>query len=467
MAASFPNLYSYSSQTGMVIPTADEIKVNVQNALSEIFGSDMDFTEDTPNGRLVESLTLMFKNVVGVNAQNINQLNLSYASGQYLDAIAAFYNLFRLPAVGSKVEVNVYSETPEYVFPTGTVVYDYFGNAYTIMNNNDGSVPSITYNGIRTGTVPMSGGTFAGKYYAQGWVESVETGPIIPVIIRDTYTTDPGTVNQQLVLSSENGTLAEGTIILANNVTGSILGRNEETDFELRKRIQDIRDFGGSSTMAIANRIWRESPYLRTVRVLENNTSSNKTVAGKTLIPNSVMVVVSGDIPEDSTGTQKRMDIATSIFKSKAAGIAYTDTASTDINTTSEYSIITNQTSQWNNVRRNIIPVTDQSSGLTSNVVFYEGRGIRIGLDISLKINGYSGVDIESEIRNTILQYVGGKITTLTSTELMMILSSSISGIFITSLVMKTIDPSDNVITEITPTAFDVITPFWIHISVD
>lgn len=461
MAASFPNLYDYNSQTGMIIPTVDEIKENVQNGMRDIFGSDIDLSDETPAGRFVEALALMFKNVVGANAQNMNQLNISFASGQYLDALAAFYGLSRLPAIGSKIEVQIYSTTPEYVVPTGTILYDRYGTSYSVLNNNDGSVPSITYDGIRTGSTPISGGTYVGKYLGTGWIESTEAGPIIPIITK-WYVSDKGA---DLRLTSDSG-LEDGIVILANNMPGSILGRFEETDFDLRRRIQTTRDFGGASTMAIANAIWGAVPSLRTVRVLENNTASNKTVSGKTILPHSVLVCVGGNIPEDSTGTQMRKDIANAIFASKAAGIAYTDYSNNDINNNGD--ILTNQNTTWQFVRRNIIDITDPSSGQINKVIFYEARGIRVGIQLSLRINGYSGTNIVTDVKNIINQYVGGKIETLTTTELMMVISSSITGVFITDLTMTVYEgDTPTTINSITPNAFEVITPDWIEITVE
>jgi len=462
MAASFPNLYEYNAQTGMIIPTVDEIKSNIQNGMREIFGSDIDLSDETPAGRFVEALALMFKNCVGANAQNMNQLNISFASGQYLDALAAFYGLSRLPAVGSKIEIVVYSTSPEYVVPTGTILYDRYGTAYRVLNNNDGSVPSITYDGIKTGsTAILAPSPYAGMYSASGWVESVEVGPIIPVITK-WYVSDKGA---DLRLTSD-ADLESGIIILANNLPGSILGRYKETDFDLRKRIQTTRDFGGASTMAIANAIWGAVPTLRTVRVLENNTASNKTVSGKTILPHSVLVCVGGNIPEDSTGTQMRKDIATAIFASKAAGIAYTDYSDNDINNNGD--ILTNQNTTWQFVRRNIIDITDPSNGQVNKVTFYEARGIRVGIQLSLRINGYSGTDIVTDVKNVINQYVGGKIDTLTTTELMMVVSSSITGVFITGLTMTVYEGSTpTTINSMTPNAFEVITPDWIEITVE
>jgi hypothetical protein len=73
-----------------------------------------------------------------------------------------------------------------------------------------------------------------------------------------------------------------------------------------------------------------------------------------------------------------------------------------------------------------------------------------------------------TDVKNIINQYVGGKIETLTTTELMMVISSSITGVFITNLTMTVYEgDTPTTINSITPNAFEVITPDWIEITVE
>ena len=71
----FPDLYEYASQTGIVIPQTSDIKQLIVDAFERIFGADVSTSDETPMGRFIEALTMLFVNVLGVNAQNANFLN--------------------------------------------------------------------------------------------------------------------------------------------------------------------------------------------------------------------------------------------------------------------------------------------------------------------------------------------------------------------------------------------------------
>lgn len=95
MATSFTyGLADYLTESGIIIPNVSDVQERIENAFREIFsGQDLDTTTETPIGRLIEALTLMIVNVVGINAQNANQYNLNYATGAYLEALASLFML--------------------------------------------------------------------------------------------------------------------------------------------------------------------------------------------------------------------------------------------------------------------------------------------------------------------------------------------------------------------------------------
>lgn len=94
-AISFENLYQFIDATGIVIPYTDEVKTSVENTFKEIFGADLDVSEETPVGRLIEAVTMLYVTFLGVNAQNANGFNIRTATGEYLDALGNIYGLLR------------------------------------------------------------------------------------------------------------------------------------------------------------------------------------------------------------------------------------------------------------------------------------------------------------------------------------------------------------------------------------
>lgn len=93
--ASFGNLYDYKTKNGTIIPVTANVKSTIEQAFKDIFGSDLSIEAETPMGRLVEALTFLFVDVLGVNAQNANSFNPEVAAGQYLDSLGKLWGISR------------------------------------------------------------------------------------------------------------------------------------------------------------------------------------------------------------------------------------------------------------------------------------------------------------------------------------------------------------------------------------
>ena len=91
----FGSLYDYSSSKGIVLPQTSDIRETIANGFKEIFGQDISTDSTTPIGRFIEALTLLFINVLGVNAQNANFLNPEQAVGKALDNLGAIFGIKR------------------------------------------------------------------------------------------------------------------------------------------------------------------------------------------------------------------------------------------------------------------------------------------------------------------------------------------------------------------------------------
>lgn len=497
MAVSFTDILSYSTETGMVIPQTSDIKQNIQNAMFEIFGSGFDTTEETTNGRLIEALTILTKNAIGVTAQNINYLNLNAVSGKQLDDYATFFGITRLPATKSRVVIEVDSNTRNYHLPSGTILVDKSGNRYKIVSYRGDVLAGSTtiVNDIVDGVYCMV--QDSNSYIGYGYAEAEETGPIFP---QGEGADNMGGQEDQYIelslLSSDSKIKSIYVINAGVSSTGdtlptgmSVLGREEESDFYLRKRIKEARDFGASSTMAIANAIWKAYPELRTVRVISNDSSSETVISGVKLYPHSILVCVSGllSLTDTIITDSVRQEIALNIYKTKAAGVAYTDPRpNADINSyvwdttgavvgTFETGLTVNSSENpgANSFRKNIIDIKDVSTGIDHKVVFYEAKAKSFFIDCSVSINGYTGNSIKDDIIKVINTYVGGKINTLTTNELSLIITASIPGVFIQnmSFYIYSFDSSNESadrldLSAITPSALEVLIPKSIEIKI-
>lgn len=486
MAVSFTDILSYSTETGMVIPQTSDIKQNIQNAMFEIFGSGFDTTEETTNGRLIEALTLLTKNAIGVTAQNLNYLNLNSLSGKQLDDYATFFGITRLPATRTRMLITVFAKSNGYHLPSGTTLKDSDGNRYQIVKyrGDVNTSSTLVVNGIVDGVYCMA--KTGSEYRGYGYAEAIETGAIFPQL------NEPLDNNNKLALEYPNdningvyvdtiGTMDDGSMI---PIGMSVLGRDEESDFYLRNRIKEARDFGASSTMAIANAIWKACPDLRTVRVISNDEDSEKTINGVKLYPHSVLICVSGllSLTDTIITDTVRDEIATNIYKTKAAGVGYTDPReNADLNSEvwdasggvtglvrSMLTVNTSENPGGNSFRKNIIDVTDISTGIDHKVVFYEAKAKAFNISCSIKINGYTGDSVQKDIKKIINTYVGGVINTFTPQDLSTIVTASLPGVFITNMRFFTTSTTegDIEITSITPSALEVLIPKQIEVKV-
>ena len=91
----FGNLYDYSSSKGIIIPQTSDVYSKIVDGFKTIFGGNVATDPTTPIGRLIEALTLLFINVLGVNAQNANFLNPEQAIGNALDNLGAIFGIDR------------------------------------------------------------------------------------------------------------------------------------------------------------------------------------------------------------------------------------------------------------------------------------------------------------------------------------------------------------------------------------
>ena len=92
----FGDLYEYATTNGIVMPQTSTVKAQIENCFKNIFGADFSVESSTPQGRLIEALTLLFVNVLGVCAQNANCLNPRQALGSHLDNLGELFGIKRL-----------------------------------------------------------------------------------------------------------------------------------------------------------------------------------------------------------------------------------------------------------------------------------------------------------------------------------------------------------------------------------
>lgn len=277
------------TNTGITVPQASDIKTAFQGVFTNALGTDLSLDDATPQGEIIDDLTLI-KQVANTNDLYLfNQFNPETAEGIFQDAIASIYGLKRKEATHSIVNC-------ECIGVQGTVI-----DSNAMAQNANGDV----FQAIETKTIPSSG-TVTVQF------QSVETGNI---------PCGANTVNKVY-------TVISGWDSVNNSVAGTE-GQIEESrlDFEERRKKELARN-ARSSLGAVLSAVW-EVEGVADVAIEQNRTGSNKTIKGITLSPHSIYLCVNGGEPND---------IAQAIFNSLSGGCDTTSTATSIVGSyTDEY----------------------------------------------------------------------------------------------------------------------------------
>lgn len=282
-----PQVGTFSSgvvQDGEFIEDTQVLLGIYQQLFKSAFGMD---TPDpaTPMGRIIEQLAILTANGMRVNVQNANQLVLSAAAGQQLDAIALWFGLYRKPAVSTTVTATLTGERGT-TLPAGLRARTEEGAVFVLTED-------VTF---PTEPTPVND---AEVYLATAVFRAVETGSIgCPA---HTLTTiDTPDLNWFTVTNDEDG----------------VLGRETETDDSLRARIDASRFHGNGFIYSMKNAI-EAIDGVNSSMVVENYTGEQKTIHGiGDMTPHSIFVCV------DCADTDLQ-EVAQAVFDQKPCGTDY------------------------------------------------------------------------------------------------------------------------------------------------
>lgn len=266
--------YKYNSLNGIIVPDTGEVQTDVENEFLSNFGADLDTSPSSPQGRLIEMETLSRVGVIGFNALVANQINIDYATGQFLDAIGAFYGVSRKGATRTRV-LSTITGVAGTIIQAGSLAKTTVGDLFYLEN---------------TETIP-SGGTTTAYFLSQ------ETGAV------------PCATGTLTTIVSQ--TLGWETI---NNPAAADIGEDMESDSDFKKRIKSARYTGTALTESIKSRL-QLIDGVKSSFAYDNGESTAIVYDGITIDAHSIVVVVDGGTNED---------VAKALFESISAGCGYT-----------------------------------------------------------------------------------------------------------------------------------------------
>lgn len=275
------DLYKYNTEQGIIVPDTDEVKTEVENEYLSVFGADLDLSASTPQGRLIEMETLARQQAVGLCALIANQINIDYATGQYLDGIGAFYGVSRLGTTQTRVLATV-TGVEGTIIPAGSIAATTSGDRFYCENDTE---------------IPASGSTtsyFLAEEYGEVPCGTHALSEIISQIVGWE--------------SVDNGASAD-------------IGENTESDLEYKKRIKNTRYNGNSLIQSIQGAL-NQVENVKSSFVYDNGTGSAITYDGISIPAHSILIVVDG-------GTD--YDVAAAILQKKSSGSGYTAITDQDV----------------------------------------------------------------------------------------------------------------------------------------
>lgn len=266
--------YQYIETTGVVVPDTSKVKEQVQAEFKSALGQDLDISDSTPQGRLIEAETIARKRTIENMAMLANMFNKNQAFGIFLDSLASMFGIERVGATRTRVTCTC-TGTANTTIPANAQAKDTNGNIYYLENE----------------VVIGDGGTATGEFLA------IEKGAI---------ECQANTLNQIVtaVLGWEEVT----------NTSAGITGLDGESDNSLRQQFSVKQYSGDGQAENVQNKVLQVEDVIDCL-VLENETNASKTVKGIVIAtPHSIYICVDGG--NDTA-------VAQAIYQSKSGGCSY------------------------------------------------------------------------------------------------------------------------------------------------
>lgn len=318
------------SKNGFNRPNQAEIREDLDNQQRELFGADVNLNDKSPNGIINGILSYTFSKVWELAEKVWHSSHPSQATGKQLDYLTVFFGTQRRRSRFAMVTLKI-KGTPNYTVP--------FGRLYERNDGNDSQ-----YMQLEDCVLDSNGdGTVDATCVLEGALGNAPKNVITVQVEPDSD-----------VISVNNEDVAEG-------------GVNEETDEELRTRLESSHSTLGSGTV---NAIYADLiavSGVRAVKIKVNETS----VAADGLPPHSIGVYTFGGIDKE---------IAEALM-TNYTGIQFFGTT--------------------------IIP-TEDISGATHNIGFSKAVTKPIEVEITVKKDSTFSTNGDKDIKNAIVKVVGG-----------------------------------------------------------
>lgn len=155
------NYYDYITGQGVIVPDTSVILSEIQDEFKAVFGEDLDLSETTPQGRLIELMQRNRTFCIQICALVSNMLNLNRATGFVLDDLGSLFLIERQSASPTRTTVEL-GGVPGTIIPAGTRLQTTDGDIFTsedqVTIGSSGSV-MVQYRSVELGEIPCPANT--------------------------------------------------------------------------------------------------------------------------------------------------------------------------------------------------------------------------------------------------------------------------------------------------------------------
>ena len=288
----YTNLIQFSNGT-LQLASFVQIRNALIQRMKDIYGNDIDVSAASADGQYINSIALLINNIFQSIRQSYNSLDPAVATGQYLDTLCSFNNIFRIAASGSTTSLYVYNHTNTAIDITQLLfvdknnnlwMWDNGGFAITIQPQEYAPIEEVTC--TEFGAINAPG---AGCYYKKDsnsqWVETQD--------IDEMDWSDPGLFVDPI---------RSGTLYQCVNDNGLYVwqyadaaeGNVEETDEALRSRRYQML---GNNSVTILEGLKGNLLNIfgvKDVHIFNNLSSTSVPLSGSTYQPLSDLTTVLG-----------------------------------------------------------------------------------------------------------------------------------------------------------------------------
>jgi len=244
------------SDTGVTTPAESAIYTGVIEDLNAAFSTSFDTDGATPQGQMATSFAAIIGNIYDTFLDFVNQVDPTYSSGRFQDALGRLYLLERNPATATTLQI-ICTGAADVPIPTTALLQDASGNIYQCSE---------------AGTIG-SGGTVTVPFACQ-------TTGVVPV---------PDAVTIYSAIAGWD----------AVSIASGVIGQAQESRYAFeQRRSAAVAKNGVGFVSAIRGAVLAIEGVIDAY-VVQNNTNAAKEIGGYTLIANSIYIAVEGGTDAD------------------------------------------------------------------------------------------------------------------------------------------------------------------------